>query len=110
LKIFEQQTLCHNLSKSFDFINAYNNQEQWVHKRNKIIQEFKRPMFNIELGQYEIEIQRYEHLYEEELTTFESETSKINSLYQMPRLDMFMHFVKTYPYHHKKTHDTSNSL
>jgi hypothetical protein len=59
-------------------------------------------MLNIELGQYEIEIQQYEYLYEQELTVFESETCKINFPYQMCRLNMFMHFVKTYLYHYTK--------
>jgi hypothetical protein len=57
-------------------------------------------MLNIELGQYEIEIQQYEYLYEQELTAFESETCKINSHYQMCRLNMFMYFVKTFVYHY----------
>ncbi len=61
---------------------------------NKIIQDFKRRILNIELGQYEIEIQQYKYLYEQELTTFESETFKINSSYQMRQLDMLMYFVK----------------
>jgi hypothetical protein len=98
--MFEQQILCHKLPKSSHSINAYNNQEQWVNKRHEIIQDFKRRMLNIELGQSEIELQQYEHLYEQELTTFESETFKINSPYQMYRLDMLMYFVKKYLYHH----------
>ncbi len=61
---------------------------------NKIIQDFKRRILNIELGQYEIEIQQYKYLYEQELTTFESETFKINYSYQMRQLDMLMYFVK----------------
>ena len=108
--MFEQQILCHKLPKSFDSIKTHNNEEEWVNKRHKIIQDFKRRMLNIELGQYEIEIQQYEYLYEQELTAFESETSKINSSYQMCQLNMFMHFVKTYLYHHTKIIDTSNSL
>jgi hypothetical protein len=65
-----------------------------VNISNKIIQDFKRRILNIELGQYEIEIQQYKYLYEQELTTFESETFKINSSYQMRQLDMLMYFVK----------------
>jgi hypothetical protein len=65
-----------------------------VNISNKIIQDFKRRILNIELGQYEIEIQQYKYLYEQELTTFESETFKINYSYQMRQLDMLMYFVK----------------
>ena len=55
---------------------------------------------NVELEQYEIKIQHYEHLYEQELTAFESETYNTNSSYQICQLDMLMHFVQTYLYHH----------
>jgi hypothetical protein len=97
--MFEQQILCHKLPKSFDFIQIDNYEQQCVNKRNKTIQDAKRRMFNVELEQYEINIQHYECLYEQELTTFESETFKTNS-YQMSRLDMLMYFVKIYVYHH----------
>jgi len=101
--MFEQQILCQKLLKSFYSINAYNNQKQWVKKRHEIIQDFKRRMLNIELGQSEIELQQYEHLYEQELITFQSETSKINSSYQIREFNMLMHFIKTYVYHHTNT-------
>ena len=100
--MFEQQILCHKLPKSFNSIKTHNNEEEWANKRHKIIQDFKRRMLNIELGQYEIEIQQYEYLYEQELTAFESETCKINSPYQMCQLNMFMYFVKTFLYHYTK--------
>ncbi len=98
--MFEQQILCHKLPKSFDSIKAHNNEEEWANKSHKIIQDYKRRMLNNELGQYEIEIQQYEYLYEQELTAFESETYKINSPYQMCRFNMFMYFVKTFLYHY----------
>jgi len=69
-------------------MKADDNEEEWANKRHKIIQDFKRRMLNNELGQYETEIQQYEYLYEQELTAFESETYKINSPYQMCRLNM----------------------
>ncbi len=97
---FEQQILCHKLPKSFDSIKAHNNEQEWPNKHPKIIQDFKRRMLNTELGQYEIAIQQYEYLYEQELIAFESETCKINSHYQMCRLNMFMYFVKTFLYHY----------
>ncbi len=79
-----------------------NNEEEWANKRHKIIQDFKHWMLNIELGQYEIEIQQYKYLYGQELTAFESETCKINSPYQMYGMNMFMYFVKTFLYHYTK--------
>ncbi len=100
LTIFEQRILCHQLPSSFNSITIDNNQEQCVHKRHKIIQDLKRRKLNIELEQYEIKIQHYDNLYEQKLTEFESETSKINSSYQMCHFNMLIHFVKTYVYHH----------
>jgi len=69
---------------------------------NKMIQDFKRRMLNIELEQYEVQIQQYEYQFEQEFLAFKSETSKTNSSYQLNQLNMFMHFVKTYVYHHTK--------
>jgi hypothetical protein len=102
LTMFQEPILCHKLPKLFDSIKAHNNEEELANKRHKIIQDFKRRMLNIELGQYEIGIQQYEYLYEQELTAFESETCKINSPYQMCRLNMLMYFVETFLYHYTK--------
>ncbi len=41
-------------------------------------------------------------MYEQELVTFQSEIYKTNSFYQMSELNMLMHFVKIYVYHHTK--------
>ena len=71
LTMFEQRILCHKLPKSFDFVKIEIDEEQCVNKRNKIIQELKRRMFNVELEQYEIKIQHYEHLYQQDLTTLQ---------------------------------------
>jgi hypothetical protein len=98
--MFEQQILCHKLPDSFYSIKVDNNEEQCVNKRNKIIQDLKRRMLNVELEQYEIKIQHYESLYEQELVAFQSETFRTNSSYQMHKLDMLMYSVKTYLYHH----------
>jgi hypothetical protein len=100
LTMFEQRILCHKLPNSFNNIEIQNNEEQCVNKRHKIIQDLKRQMLHDELEQYEINIQQYEHLYEQELTKFKSETSKINSSYQMRHFDMLIHCVKTYVHHH----------
>jgi predicted Ser/Thr protein kinase len=67
--MFEQRIVCHKLSNLFQSTTTHNNQEEWINKHNKGIQDFKRRMLNIELEQYEIEIQEYEHLYEQELTS-----------------------------------------
>jgi len=101
LTIFEQRIVCHKLPKSFDsIIQTDNHEEQCVNKRNKIIQDLKRRMLNIELEQYEINIQHYECLYEQELIAFKSEIFRTNSSYQMCQFDMLMYFVKAYLYHH----------
>jgi hypothetical protein len=100
--MFEQRTLCHRLPYSFNSITANNNKELCVNKRRKIVQDFKRRMLHVELEQYEIIIQHYEYLYKQELATFESETSRINSSYQMCHFNMLMYFVKTYVCHHTK--------
>jgi len=52
-------------------------------------------MLNVELEEYEIKIQHYEHLYEEELIAFKSETYNTNSSYQLYHLNMLIHFVQT---------------
>src|SRR5690242_5879769 len=99
--MFEQRILCHQLPNSFNSITTDDNneeqqQQQCVNKHNKIIQDLKRQMLNIELEEYEMRIQHYDYLYEQELTAFESETSKINLPYQMRHFDMLMYLVKTY--------------
>ncbi len=100
LTIFEQRILCHKLPKSFDRIKINNDEEQCVSKRNKILQDLKPRMLNVELEQYEIKIQHYEYLYEQELSAFKSEIFRTNSSYQMFQSDMLMNVVKTYLYHH----------
>ncbi len=49
-----------------------------------------------------MKIQHYEHLYEHELVTFQSEIYKTESSYQICHLNELMHFVKIYVYHHTK--------
>ncbi|CAF1496317.1 unnamed protein product [Didymodactylos carnosus] len=73
LTMFEQRFLSLKLPKSFDCIKAGIDQEQCVNKRNKIIQELKRRMLNVELVQYEMNIQHYEHLYQQDLTACQLE-------------------------------------
>ena len=51
LTMFEQRILCHKLPNSFSFIKVEIDQEHCVNKRNKIIQELKRRMLNVELEQ-----------------------------------------------------------
>jgi hypothetical protein len=71
LTMFEQRILCHKFPNSFNSITINFNQEQCVNKRNKMVQDLKRQMLNTELEQYELKIQHYEHLYEQELATFQ---------------------------------------
>jgi hypothetical protein len=47
-----------------------------------------------------MEIQQYEDLYEQELTTFQSEIYKTQSSYQIDRFNELMYYVKIYVYHH----------
>jgi len=100
LTMFEQRILCHKLPKSVNDIRIDTNEEQNANKHKKTIQELKRRMLNVELEQYEIKIQHYEHLYEEELNAFKSETYNTNSSYQLCQLNMLMHFIQTHVYHH----------
>ena len=104
LTILEQRILCHQLPNSFNSITTDDSneeqQQQNVNKQNKIIQDLKRQILNIELEEYEMRIQHYDYLYEQELTALESKTSKINLPYQMCHFDMLMYLVKTYVYHH----------
>jgi hypothetical protein len=100
--MFEQRILCHKLSNSFNSIKIHNSQEACPNKRNKMIQDLKRQMLYTEVEQYELKIQYYEHLYEQELVVFESEIHKTKSLIQMAHSNELMHYVTTYLYHHTK--------
>jgi len=100
--MFEQQILCHKLPDSFNSITINFNQEQDVNKRSKMIQYLKRQMLNTELEQYELKIQHYEHLFEQELTAFQSEIYKTQSSYQICHSSKLMHYVKIYVSQHKK--------
>jgi hypothetical protein len=62
--MFEQRILCHELTSSFNSITINNNEEQCVIKRNKMLQDLKHQMLNVELEQNELKIQHYEHLHE----------------------------------------------
>jgi hypothetical protein len=57
-------------------------------------------MLNMELERYEMEIQQYEELYEQELTIFQSEIYKTESSYQISHLNELMYYDKIYVYHH----------
>jgi hypothetical protein len=100
LTMFEQRILCHELPSSFNSITIHDNQEHCVTKRDKMVQDLKRQMLNTELERYEMEIQQYEDLYEQELTTFQSEIYKTQSSYQIDRFNELMYYVKIYVYHH----------
>jgi hypothetical protein len=102
LTMFEQRILCHELPSSFNSITIDNNEEQCVNKHNKMVQDLKRQMLNVELEQYELKIQQYEYLYEQELATFQSEIYKTESSYQICHLNELMYYVKIYLYHHTK--------
>ncbi len=56
----------------------------------------------MQLEQYEIKIQHFEDLYEQELVTFQSEILKTQNSYQISRLNELMYFIKIYVYHHTK--------
>jgi len=96
----KQRILCHKLPKSYDCIDTDINREPCVNKRNKIIQDLKRRMLNVELEQYEIKIQHYEHLYQQELTTLYSHISNPTSSDHQCQVNVLMHFIKLYFDHH----------
>ena len=102
LTMFEQQIVCHKLPKSFDCIKVMNDEQSCINKPRKIIQNLKRRMLHVELEEYEMKIQHFEYLYDQELTAFKSETYKTNSSYQLCHFNMLIHFVKTYIYHYTK--------
>lgn len=97
MTMFEQRILCHRLPKSFDRIKPENNDQQCTNKRNKIIQDLKRQMLNTKLQRYEMKIQEYEHMYQQELTTFELQHSKIESSCLKDQMeDMLINLLTTY--------------
>ena len=100
LTMFEQRILCHKLPKSFDRFRIDIDGEECVNKRNKKIQEFKRRMLNIELEKYEMKIQHYEDLFQQDLAAFLIEISYPRSASQKGQVDILTHFVKSYLNHH----------
>ena len=95
--MFEQRILCRKLPKSFDRIQAESNEQEDANKHNKIIQDMKRQALHLRLKQYEINIQKYENMYEQELVIFEcqqSETSS-NSVHD-PMKDIPINVLKKY--------------
>ncbi len=100
LTMFEQRILCHELPNSFNSITIHDKQEHCVTKCDKMVQYLKRQMLNTELERYEMEIQQYEDLYEQELATFQSEIYKTQSSYQIDHFNELMYYVKIYVYYH----------
>lgn len=96
---FKQRILCHRLPKSFDCIKTENDTQQCKNKRNKIIQEFKRQMLNVEIEKYESKIQEYECLYQRELTAFEHQLLHTNYNHQKDERNNIINCVKTYLNH-----------
>jgi len=103
---FEQRILCHKLPKSFDCIKVEYNEQQSKNKRNKMIQEFKRQMLNVKIEQYEIKIQDYEHLYQQELSAFELQLLQREcSRRQNNEMNMIINCIKAY-----LNHQTNKSI
>ena len=99
LTMFQQRIVCHRLPKSFDCITVENIEQQCKHKQNKIIQEMKRQMLNVELEQYERKLQDYEHLYQRELAAFERHLFETNSGRPIHDINEMISYIKTYLHH-----------
>ena len=80
--MFEQRILCHQLPDFFNSITACNHEERRTNKHTKAVQDLKRQMLSVKLQQYETNIQRYEHLYQQKLETLQSDIHKNKSSYQ----------------------------
>jgi t-SNARE complex subunit (syntaxin) len=100
LTMFEQRIVCQQLPNSFYEANIDTHAEQNMNKSRKIIQEFKRRMLNDKLEEFEMKVQHYEHLYQEELNTFQLEMMNDINSQQLDQLEMLKHSVQTYLYHH----------
>lgn len=100
--MFEQRILCRTLPNSYDCIEVDINREQCVNKQNKIIQESKRRTLNVVLQQYEMQIQHYEHLYQQEFNTLQSQLLHPTSSHHQCQVDIVLYFVKSYFDHHTK--------
>jgi hypothetical protein len=97
LTMFEQRILCHKLPKSIDAIKIdIDSEQQGVNKHNKIIQELKRRMLNVELEQYEMKIQQYEQSYQQDLSTFQLQILNQTSSDQKSQVNKLMDLVKSY--------------
>ena len=100
--MLEQRILCRTLPNSYDCIEVDISREQCVNKQNKIIQESKRRMLNVELQHYEMKIQLYEHLYQQEFNTLQSQLLNPTSSHHQCQVDTVIYFVKSYFDHHTK--------
>ncbi len=92
----EQRILGHRLPKSFNCIKAENDDQQCTNKCNKIIQDLKRQMLHIELQKYEMKIQEYQHMYQQEFTIFELEHLNRTSYLNKKMGGMSINLLKTY--------------
>ena len=100
LTMFEQRIVCQQLPNSFYEASTSIDAKQNINKCKKTIQEFKRRMLNGELEQFEINIQQYEDLYQEQLNAFQLEMVDNTNSHQLCQLEMLKHLVQTYLYHH----------
>ena len=109
--MFEQRILCHKLPKSFNVIKIKIDEEQCSNKHNKIIQELKRRMLNVELEQYERKIQHYEHMYQQDFIILQSQILSMNSTtydkYQLECINTCYYIIFESSY---KQINASNSL
>ena len=83
-------------------VTTCNDAEQSTNKQTKAVQDLKRQMLDVELQQYETNIHRYEHLYQQELDGFQSDIYKTEPSYPISHVNEIMHFVKIYVYQHTK--------
>ena len=59
-------------------------------------------MLNVKLQQYQMRIQHYEHLYQQEFNTLQSQLLYPTSSHHQCQVDIVMYFVKSHFDHHTK--------
>ena len=98
--MFEQRIVCQQLPNSFYESNPSIDAKQNINKCKKTVQEFKCRMLNSELEQFEIKIQQYEDLYQEQLNAFQLEMVHNTNSHQLCQVEMLQRLLQTYLYYH----------
>ena len=102
MTMLEQRILCRQLPNSFYGDSIDTDAQQNGNKFKKNAQEFKRRILNVEFEHYEKKIQKYEYVYQQELSAFQAEIDSTNS-HQLNQSEILTRLVQDYLFYHTDT-------